>query len=160
MNIVTGNLIELAKAGEFDVIVHGCNCRCTMGTGIARSIKEAFPEAEIADNDTKNIRPEEKLGHLSHATVFLPTGKLHVVNAYTQLNYGRGLQVDYKAIESTFRLLKLWFGGQRIAYPLIGCGHGGGDWNIVSGIINKTLEGENHTLVVLNDSDILLNTSR
>jgi O-acetyl-ADP-ribose deacetylase (regulator of RNase III) len=33
-----GDLLELALAGNFDVIVHGCNCQCTMGAGIAYSI--------------------------------------------------------------------------------------------------------------------------
>lgn len=28
---VDGDLIELAKKGEFDVIAHGCNCRIRTG---------------------------------------------------------------------------------------------------------------------------------
>jgi O-acetyl-ADP-ribose deacetylase (regulator of RNase III) len=32
---VDGDLIKLALKGEFDVIVHGCNCFCQMGAGIA-----------------------------------------------------------------------------------------------------------------------------
>ena len=39
MKIIKGDLIKLALQGEFDVIVHGCNCFCTMGAGIAKSIK-------------------------------------------------------------------------------------------------------------------------
>ena len=35
MKIIKGNLISLALAGEFEVIIHGCNCFCTMGAGIA-----------------------------------------------------------------------------------------------------------------------------
>ena len=31
MKTIEGNLISLAKAGQFDVIVQGCNCFCTMG---------------------------------------------------------------------------------------------------------------------------------
>ena len=40
MNIVKGCLIELAVEGNFDVIVHGCNCFNTMGAGIAKQIKK------------------------------------------------------------------------------------------------------------------------
>ena len=29
----TGDLLALAEAGEFDVILHGCNCFNTMGGG-------------------------------------------------------------------------------------------------------------------------------
>lgn len=39
---VNGDLIKLAKRGEFDVIGHGCNCFCTMGAGIAPQMAEAF----------------------------------------------------------------------------------------------------------------------
>jgi O-acetyl-ADP-ribose deacetylase (regulator of RNase III) len=52
MKIVNGDLIELAKKGEFDVIVQGCNCQCRMGRGIALTIKQQFPEALAADYET------------------------------------------------------------------------------------------------------------
>jgi O-acetyl-ADP-ribose deacetylase (regulator of RNase III) len=49
MKVVTGDLLKLALEGHFDVIVHGCNCQCAMGAGIALSIKNQFPEAYEAD---------------------------------------------------------------------------------------------------------------
>ena len=45
MKIIEGDLIQLALDGEFDLIIHGCNCFCSMGAGIAKSIREIFPEA-------------------------------------------------------------------------------------------------------------------
>jgi O-acetyl-ADP-ribose deacetylase (regulator of RNase III) len=45
MKVTEGDLIKKAKEGEFDLIVHGCNCFCTMGGGIAKGIKREFPEA-------------------------------------------------------------------------------------------------------------------
>lgn len=39
---VNGDLITLAKQGEFDVIAHGCNCFCTMGAGIAPRMAREF----------------------------------------------------------------------------------------------------------------------
>lgn len=48
MNIVHGDLIQLALAGQFDVIIHGCNCFCTMGAGIAKAIRQEFPEANAS----------------------------------------------------------------------------------------------------------------
>ena len=53
MNVVTGDLLRLALDGRFDVIVHGCNCQCAMGKGIALSIKQQFPEAYDADLHTQ-----------------------------------------------------------------------------------------------------------
>jgi len=32
----TGNLIDMAEQGQFDVIVHGCNCLNTMGVYLSR----------------------------------------------------------------------------------------------------------------------------
>ncbi|RYF46165.1 MAG: phosphatase, partial [Cytophagaceae bacterium] len=45
MQIEQGDLVQKAKVGEFDVIVHGCNCFCQMGAGIAKTIKQVFPAA-------------------------------------------------------------------------------------------------------------------
>ena len=52
MKIITGDLISLALAGEFDVIVHGCNCFCVMGAGIAKQMFKTFPEALAVDRQT------------------------------------------------------------------------------------------------------------
>jgi O-acetyl-ADP-ribose deacetylase (regulator of RNase III) len=38
MKTTDGDLITLALAGEFDVMIHGCNCHCNMG-GLAKTIK-------------------------------------------------------------------------------------------------------------------------
>jgi len=39
---IQGNLIQFAQNGGFDLIVHGSNCFCTMGAGIAQGIKAAL----------------------------------------------------------------------------------------------------------------------
>ncbi len=43
------DLLTLAQNGILDVIVHGANCQCVMGAGIAAQIKKRFPEAYAAD---------------------------------------------------------------------------------------------------------------
>ena len=40
-----GNLIDMAEAGKFHIIVHGCNCFNTMGSGIAKEIRNRYPRA-------------------------------------------------------------------------------------------------------------------
>lgn len=62
MKTIKGDLVQLAKQGEFDLIVHGCNCFCTMGKGIALTIKQEFPivykvdcETNDKSNDAENI---------------------------------------------------------------------------------------------------------
>src|SRR5690242_8887830 len=101
MKIVRGDLIKLALAGEFDVIVHGCNCMCAMGAGIAKGIKTTFPEAYAADCATPK-GDRAKLGTISTARIERDGRVLNVVNAYTQFHWrGKKPLVDYDAIKSS-----------------------------------------------------------
>jgi len=147
MKTIQGDLIKLALAGEFDVIVHGCNCFCTMGAGIAKTIKQKFPAAFQADLATAKGN-KTKLGKISHAIIELPTGKLIVVNGYTQYHWkGYEVKADYEAIRAVFKAIKNNFSGLRIGYPAIGAGLAGGNWAIIAKIIEEELVGENHTFV-------------
>ncbi|AGC76776.1 O-acetyl-ADP-ribose deacetylase (regulator of RNase III) [Nonlabens dokdonensis] len=147
MKKVKGDLIELAISGEFDLIIHGCNCFCTMGAGIAKSIKEKFPEAYKADLQTTK-GDHTKLGTITFAESETYNGKLIVINGYTQFNWrGTGRKVDYDAIRKVFGNVKQKFSGMRVGYPAIGAGLAGGNWNIISRIIDQELEGEDHTFV-------------
>lgn len=146
MKIVKGNLIALAQRGYFDVIVHGCNCFHTMGAGIAKQIREHFPAAYTADQQT-GYGDYGKLGSISAGCLPSPARTLFVVNGYTQ--YRPGPNVDYNAIREVFNDVKRKFGDLRIGYPRIGAGIAGGDWNRIAGIIDEALAGCDHTLVEL-----------
>lgn len=149
MKTVKGNIFDLAEQGEFDVIVHGCNCFCTMGKGIAKEVKTRYPWVYEADLRTHK-GDMGKLGKFSEAGVVSTGGEFTVVNAYTQFHYwGASVKVNYNALRSCFRRIKITYSGYRIAYPKIGAGLAGGDWDIISAIINEELEGEDHTLVLL-----------
>jgi O-acetyl-ADP-ribose deacetylase (regulator of RNase III) len=147
MKTIEGDLIKFALAGQFDVIIHGCNCFCTMGAGIAKSIKSEFPEAFEADLRTEK-GSKQKLGSYSQATVTRNGKSLTIINAYTQFHWsGQGFIADYDAIRRVFSQLKAEFGDSRIGYPMIGAGLAGGDWAVISQIIDSELSGSNHTLV-------------
>lgn len=143
MKTIEGNLITFALNGEFEVIVHGSNCFNTMGAGIAAQIKECFPEAYEIDQRTKVGAPY-KLGDLTYH--HYKSTNLVVVNGYTQ--YNPGANCDYAAIRKVFKKVKKNWSGKKIAYPKIGAGIAGGDWNVISKIIDEELEGEDHTLVI------------
>jgi O-acetyl-ADP-ribose deacetylase (regulator of RNase III) len=147
MQKIKGDLIQLALEGEFDVIIHGCNCFCTMGAGIAKQIKSTFPEAYQADLQTEKGN-QSKLGNISWTKVETSKGELIIVNGYTQFHWkGNGRKVDYDAVRAVFQKVKQQFSGFRIAYPAIGAGLAGGDWAIISAIIAEELNGEDHTFV-------------
>ena len=52
IKFVTGDLLDKAENGDYDIIVHGCNCFCVMGSGIAAQIRERYPEAAEIDKQT------------------------------------------------------------------------------------------------------------
>jgi O-acetyl-ADP-ribose deacetylase (regulator of RNase III) len=126
MQIEKGDLIQKARAGEFDVLVHGCNCFCTMGAGIAKTIKQVFPAAYQADLATL-ASDKSKLGTYSSAQVEAAGKPLTIINAHTQYQWrGPGLHADYKAIRQVFSRLKREYAGKRIGYPAIAAGLAGG----------------------------------
>jgi O-acetyl-ADP-ribose deacetylase (regulator of RNase III) len=122
-----GNLLDLAEAGEFDIVVQGCNCFNTMGGGIAREIRERYPMAALVDNET--IKGDyNKLGN--YTTAF--TGKFLIVNAYTQYNMSQGTDVfEYTAFDLLCQKLHKAYGTKRIGLPYIGMGLAGGNKNVI-----------------------------
>ena len=141
---MNGDLIELAKQGEFDVIVHGCNCFNTMGAGVAKQIKNNFKEAYLTDKTTKK-GDRNKLGTFTCVKI----ENIYIINAYTQYFYGKNSNLDYNALRDAFRKIKKKFSGMRIAFPKIGSGLGGGDWYRISKIIETELINEDITLIIL-----------
>lgn len=145
MKEIKGNLISLAKEGRFDIIGHGCNCFCRMGSGIAPQIKEAFPSAWTADLAT-NTGDITKLGsytigyEIVYKTEYSPQ-KLIVLNIYTQFTHNASTKpLDYEALTLAFRKINYNYKGKSIALPLIGAGLAGGDWNKIREIIMNELK--------------------
>ena len=154
MKTVNGDLIEMAKNGKFDVIVHGCNCKGVMGAGIAKQIKQ------LSDVNFRNYHlmcstrsDKDLLGDIlvyNHDTV--TDCMFDIVNAFTQLKFGVDeRQVSYDAVDSCFEKIKNRyspFSNIRIGFPMIGAGLGGGNWEIIKMIIESHMKDLDATLVV------------
>jgi len=119
------------------IIVHGCNAQGVMGSGVALAIRRKYPGAyEVYRHayETHGLR----LGSYT----FWCEGGVTIINAVTQEFYGRdGKQyVDYAAVEEAFKGVAeiQRITGYSVNFPLIGCGHGGGRWSVVSRLIEKT----------------------
>lgn len=130
-----GNLIDLAEAGEFDVIVHGCNCQNVMGSGIAKELRARYPGVYEADClATKQWKtPVAKLGNFSSYT----DKSFVVINAYTQLHYlPRG--IDHFEYESFYLILKKLevLGEARFGFPRISQGLAGGNPDKILAMLN------------------------
>lgn len=132
----TGNLLDLAEAGLFDVVIQGCNCFNTMGGGIAREIRERYPMAATVDNETVT-GDYNKLGN--YTTAF--TGKFLIVNAYTQYNMSQGTDVfEYTAFQLLLEKLTFAYPRKRFGLPYIGMGLAGGNKDIIIPMIREFAE--------------------
>ena len=132
-----GNLLDLAEAGEFDIVVQGCNCFNTMGGGIAREIRERYPQAAGVDSMTV-CGDYTKLGNwtVAPSSNRLEDCKFHIINAYTQYNMSRGTDVfEYVAFELILQKLIYAYGEKRIGLPYIGMGLANGDKSTIMGMI-------------------------
>lgn len=120
-----GDLIAMGKAGNFDIIVQGCNCHNLMGSGIAKQIRAECPDAWLADQETL-AGDRNKLGRYTIGMA----GRLVVINAYTQYNTAKypGQDVfEYNSFQNALENLAIRFGKYRIGLPMIGMGLAGGD---------------------------------
>lgn len=134
---------DLFKAKE-DVLVHGCNCFCTMGSGVAKFVKQYYPEAYSIDRLTE-YGNKNKLGTYSIAGYikhhFYPERKITIINAYTQYStFGREDLFEYDAFRTVLRKIKDAFSEYTICMPKIGAGLAGGDWNRIEQIINEVFD--------------------
>ena len=142
MKYIKGDLIN--DSHQFDVIGHGCNCFRSFGAGIAKTVKTIFPSAYIADLKTIH-GDKKKLGSYTYAEI----GNLTILNLYTQYKYSRDkVDADYNAIRNCMKGIKLNYSGKKIGLPLIGAGLAGGNWDIISNIIEEELKDEDVSIVI------------
>lgn len=126
IKIVHGNLLD----SDASYICHQVNCQGVMGSGVAKQIKDKWPDVYTRYKEMCSaIQPEALLGF---AQIIGVGQNQYVCNLFGQLNYGR----SHTAYTDVFRLrdaCRLVINhaqpGATFAMPYrIGCGLGGGDW--------------------------------
>lgn len=124
---------NIADAPKNHIICHQVNCQGVMGSGVASSIRQKFPEVYTAYQkfcvDNKNA--------LLSKVQRVVTDDGHVVyNMFGQMFYGREAGTHY----TDYTALQFCLGSIKnrepvtstLAFPLfVGCGLGGGSWNVV-----------------------------
>lgn len=135
INTIKGDILRINQG----IIVHGCNAQGVMGSGIALQIKDQFPKAYEIYVGSPMI-----LGYISVARI---NSQKIIVNAITQNLYGRSGKrfVNYEAIAECFERIIENFSHLEnlpICFPSIGAGLGGGDWDIIKTIIDRTVPNE------------------
>ena len=133
-------------ASNCEVICHQTNCMGAMGGGIARVIRDTYPEAYYALKQ-RFERGAAFVGEVD----FVPTirnGFLRcIVNCYGEYDYLPigAVHTDYEALKVCFKKIKKEFSGRNytIGFPYkMGCGLAGGDWNIVYKLIEDAFAGD------------------
>jgi O-acetyl-ADP-ribose deacetylase (regulator of RNase III) len=140
---------DLLKA-EADVIVHQVNCQGVMGAGVARQIREQFP-------NTYNVYKDYCSKYQGHTADLLGEclytfeEPFVICNAFGQNFYYRNsVQTEYDKLEKCFYDIAKKYHGKKVALPWkIGCGLAGGDWNIVYEMIFSILAVEGNCKVTL-----------
>ena len=149
-----------------EVCLHSCNCQNVFGSGIARSIREMYPEAYRADCIAAKNRAN-KLGNFSVGEISEATRKRHGTNIQRIYNlYGQNLGTDYNelgsrktnyealytAMEKVAKILRSATEGDKQVFDfnrepvvgipyLMGCGLGKGNWSIVERLIEVAFDG-------------------
>ncbi len=166
LRYIDGNLL-LNK--EVEVIGHQANCQNTFGSGIARAIREMYPEAYHVDTMCA-AKKQNVLGNWSAADINESTRQTHgtkiqqIFNLYgqnlgTQFKERGGRMTDYDALYLALkgmadtlsaRYTKLGQKPPVVGFPfLMGSALGGGNWHIVSRLIEVAFDGyENDVLIV------------
>ena len=164
---IEGNLLDFPQYDPdqpdthigITAIAHSCNTRMIMGGGIAKQIKNRYPQAYQADVDyiddeyDHNGQFKHPLGKFSKAEInskFLPNNKGYIYNMYNQAGIGDdSRQVNYekfweslKRVEHdlhTMNINKDQYDGS--SPPVLGlpygisCGLAGGSWRIIKAMI-------------------------
>jgi O-acetyl-ADP-ribose deacetylase (regulator of RNase III) len=122
MKYVQGNLIDLFKQGEFDLIAHQCNCKGQMGAGIAKQLSNEFNINKVPASWQISIDLFGKIEEFD-----TPHGK--IVNMYSQFSPGachlKGIdsfQIRIGALRECLRQIKENYSGKKIGFPLIASG--------------------------------------
>lgn len=125
------------------VLIHGCNCFCNWGAGVAKRMRELYPQAYEMDLISQR-GDKNKLGHFTWWTGVhhYYDQQIVVVNLYSQYMYGRDkVHADYKAIQEGLEEIEFVWRGSTFAMPKIGAGLAGGDWNKIKDIITDVFIG-------------------
>jgi len=144
MNIINKDITTV----ESGIIVHQVNCQGVMGGGVAKAIREKWPQVY------EKYRKRFSDNYYSSGSDFLASidichinDNLYIVNLYGQ-NLFKSNTTDkirftsYAAWEEALPELKDYIVRdnlpKQIYFPyLVGCGLGGGDWRIISAMIEE-----------------------
>jgi len=140
ITIVYGDILEATE----NFICHQVNCKGVMGSGLALQVRQKY--YEVYEDYLKEVNNAEK-----DPEILLGTSRVvgigndqYIINMFGQDGFSReGIDTDYEALKACLVGIKQIAEQMNFSIALpykIGCGLGGGDWNIVYGMIEEVFE--------------------
>jgi O-acetyl-ADP-ribose deacetylase (regulator of RNase III) len=132
MKLIERDLLRAFSLSGEVLICHQVNCLGIMGGGLALVIKKRLPHVF----DAYAAKTDWRLGDCQFVKV---VGNQWVANLAGQQNISRSVQqTDYNALCQAFRQARDFAraNGLLLCVPhMMGCGLGGGDWSVVSAML-------------------------
>lgn len=134
---------DIVNDTQYTIFCHQVNCQGVMGAGLAKQIRNKYPE--VYSDYIQTIHSEQ---WLLGSKICTPTTDGRVcVSMFAQEDYGRNkcytnyqaFQIILDGLQSELQMFEFSNPSPyKIAFPEgIGCGLAGGDWNIIKPILEK-----------------------
>lgn len=149
ISIREGNLL---LQDDIEIIAHVTNCKGVMGAGIAKALADKYGD--------DLLKPYEKLcnaygHHMSHILLGsnqylkMKDGKT-IANMFAQDGYGTTSRyLNYNSFRECIEKLRKEADGRTVGIPYkVGCGLAGGDWGIVSRMLERAFKGKKDNLII------------
>jgi O-acetyl-ADP-ribose deacetylase (regulator of RNase III) len=146
IEFITGDLF--ANRSHARALAHGCNCRGSMGAGVATGFRDRYPEMYAEYRRKCKAKPREF--NLGDAWLWQARDQPWVFNLGTQEGVWRA-RASYEAIETALRSMRQQADNEgitAIAVPRIGAGYGGLSWTKVRAVVETVFGDWSGTLYV------------
>lgn len=142
ISYVSGDILTPNAEERAVIVCHQVNCKGVMGAGLALQVRRKHPGVYrlYRDKCSQIAAGIGGLGDVQFCSVLADAGYV-VANIFGQDRYGKGeCFTNYDALWKAFRTIAATFPAHVIRIPYkLGCGLAGGDWSVVSAIIEETL---------------------
>ena len=148
---IEGDLLKVQKELHLNYICHQVNCQGAMNSGIAKHIRNAYPQ--VYDNYIKKVNSYKEVDciPLGEIQIISVDNNFNIINMFAQENYGYdGIQyTSYDAFWFCLKTIKQHIQKDaKIGFPYgIGCVRGGANWQVILKMIETVFE--NHYVYIV-----------
>lgn len=141
IKIIKGNLFRTTAP----IIAHQVNCQGVMGSGVARQVRELYPQVyDLYRKKCKDVTFRDKL--LGYCQLIPVSEKRSIANLFAQENYGYDgrCYTSLAALHTALSSLAEYAAANKLTVAMpykIGCVRGGADWDEVYQMIDEVFRG-------------------